>query len=85
MLAVHLLAALLCGLWLSAGERAVFGLGRTVAGRLFAPVLLLLRAARPPHRPPPRPLRADSARPLRQLLLIHAVTSRGPPAGVAAV
>ncbi|MCP2309203.1 hypothetical protein [Kitasatospora paracochleata] len=79
MLAAHLLAALLMGLWLSAGERAVFRLGRTVATRLFAPLLLLLRPARPPHRPYLRPLRAVSARRPRELLLAHAITSRGPP------
>jgi len=56
MLTAHLLAALLLGLWLSAGERAVFRLGRTVATRLFAPVLLLLRLACPPHRPRLRPV-----------------------------
>ncbi|WP_405009141.1 hypothetical protein [Kitasatospora sp. NBC_01539] len=85
MLAAHLLAALLVGLWLAAGERAVFRLGRTAAALLFAPLLLLVGLVRPPHRPPPRPARAVPARSLRQLLLVHALTSRGPPAGAAAV
>ncbi|GAA0691887.1 hypothetical protein GCM10010193_53070 [Kitasatospora atroaurantiaca] len=85
MLAAHLLAALLLGAWLSAGERAVFRLGRTATARLFAPLLLLLRLACPPLRPRLRLVRADSARRLRQLLLVHTITSRGPPAGAAAV
>ncbi len=63
MLAAHLLAALLLGRWLAAGERAVHGLARTVAARLFAPVLLLIGAVRPavprrlgrPHRAARRP------------------------------
>lgn len=37
MLAAHLLAALLSGLWLAYGERAAFGILRTVAGWLAAP------------------------------------------------
>ncbi|GJF31350.1 hypothetical protein KNE206_40500 [Kitasatospora sp. NE20-6] len=85
MLAAHLLAALLVGLWLAAGERAVFRLGRTAAALLFAPLLLLVGLVRPPHRPPPRPARAVRARSPRRLLLVHAITSRGPPAGAAAV
>lgn len=83
MLAAHLLAALLMGLWLSAGERGAFRLGRAVTARLLAPLLLLLRLACPPHRPRLRPVRAGSAQRLRQLLLVHALTSRGPPAGIA--
>ncbi|MET8627614.1 hypothetical protein ABZW30_28360 [Kitasatospora sp. NPDC004669] len=85
MLAAHLLAAVLMGLWLSAGERAVFRLGRAAAARLFAPLLLLLRLACPPHRPRLRPVRTRSAQRLRQLLLVHAITSRGPPAVTASV
>ncbi|WP_405016198.1 hypothetical protein OHV05_03055 [Kitasatospora sp. NBC_00070] len=78
MLAAHLLAALLLGLWLSAGERAVHGLARTVATRLFAPVLLLLGAVRPVSPLPQRRLRTVARRP-RRLLLVHALTTRGPP------
>ncbi|MGW2398893.1 hypothetical protein ACWCYY_20295 [Kitasatospora sp. NPDC001664] len=82
MLAAHLVAALLLGLWLAAGERAVFRLGRTVAAWLFAPVLLLLRAFAPATPPRPR-RRPDPAPRLRLLLLVHAITSRGPPPGTA--
>ncbi|MFI8191781.1 hypothetical protein ACIF8T_23735 [Streptomyces sp. NPDC085946] len=84
MLAAHLLAALLCGLWLGHGERAVFRLLRAVGGRLAAPLRLLLALPAPPHRPPVRVRRARSGRAPRHLLLVHAITSRGPPAGAAA-
>jgi hypothetical protein len=83
MLLAHLLAALLCGLWLAYGERAAFRILRALAGRLFAPLHLLLRLPVPPHRPRVRARRADSDRAPRRLLLTHAITSRGPPAGTA--
>lgn len=83
MLAAHLLAALLSGLWLAHGERAVFRILRAVAGWLFAPLSLLFRLPVPPHRPRIRACRARSDRAPRRLLLSHAITSRGPPAGVA--
>ncbi len=79
MLAAHLLAALLLGLWLSAGERAVHDLARTVAARLFAPVLLLIGAVRTAPRPRPRRPRDAGRRP-RSRLLVHSLASRGPPA-----
>ncbi|MFD8597934.1 hypothetical protein ACFV1L_23300 [Kitasatospora sp. NPDC059646] len=82
MLAAHLLAALLLGLWLSAGERAVHDLARTVAARLFAPVLLLLGAVRAAPRPRPRRPR-DAARRPRSRLLVHSLATRGPPVGTA--
>ncbi|MEV6207840.1 hypothetical protein [Kitasatospora sp. NPDC051914] len=84
MLVAHLLAALLTGLWLAAGERSAFRLLRTAALRLLAPLLLLLRVACPPYRPALRPRRFGSPRRPRQLLLVHAITSRGPPVGSAA-
>ncbi|KQV94255.1 hypothetical protein [Streptomyces sp. Root369] len=84
MLAAHLLAALMCGLWLAHGERAVFRILRVLAGWLIAPLRLLLRLPAPPHRPRVRARRAGSERALRRLLLTHAITSRGPPVGVAA-
>ncbi|MFD0412574.1 hypothetical protein [Streptomyces sp. NPDC127108] len=85
MLAAHLLAALLCGLWLAYGERAAFRVGRAVAGWLVAPLRLALRLPRPPHRPRLRPRRDFGARRARRLLLVHAITSRGPPLGIAVV
>ncbi|MEV6508208.1 hypothetical protein AB0M61_19080 [Streptomyces sp. NPDC051642] len=83
MLTAHLLAALLCGLWLAHGERATFRVLRAVAGRLTAPLRVLLALPAPPHRPRLRPRRPRSERAPRLLLLVHAITSRGPPLGTA--
>ncbi|MGW0841079.1 hypothetical protein ACWD26_13085 [Streptomyces sp. NPDC002787] len=85
MLAAHLLAALLCGLWLAYGERAAFGLLRAVAGWLAAPLRLSLTLPATPERPRPRVRRGRSDRSPRRLLLVHAITSRGPPAGAAVI
>ncbi|KUN75771.1 hypothetical protein [Streptomyces griseoruber] len=84
MFAAHLLAALLCGLWLAHGERAAFRVLRALAGRLAAPLRLLLALPLAPERPRIRPRRRRSQRAPR-LLLVHAITSRGPPLGAAAV
>ncbi|MCT7357002.1 hypothetical protein N4P33_33405 [Streptomyces sp. 15-116A] len=81
MLAAHLLAALLCGLWLAYGERAAFRILRAVAARLAAPLRLLL--ALPAPRPRLRVRRSHTTRAPRRLLLVHTLTSRGPPAGTA--
>ncbi|KUN16713.1 hypothetical protein AQJ23_44575 [Streptomyces antibioticus] len=83
MLAAHLLAALLCGLWLAYGERAAFRLLRAVAGWLAAPLRLLLALPTPAHRPRTGRPRRRSERAPRLLLLSHAITTRGPPAGTA--
>ncbi|WP_078948200.1 hypothetical protein [Streptomyces griseus] len=83
MLAAHLLAALLCGLWLAHGERAAFRILRAFAGWLVVPLRLILRLPTPPHRPRFRALRGRSDRMPRRLLLAHAITSRGPPTGIA--
>ncbi|GLW50997.1 hypothetical protein Stsp02_66580 [Streptomyces sp. NBRC 14336] len=82
MLAAHLLAALLCGLWLAYGEQAAFRILRAVAGWLAAPLRLLLALPVPPERPRPRAARGDAER-VPCLLLAHAITSRGPPVGPA--
>jgi hypothetical protein len=86
MLAAHLLAALLCGLWLAYGERAAFRILRVLAGWLAAPLRLSLAATALPHRPRAcgRVRTNRSARAPRGLL-VHAITSRGPPAGTAVV
>ncbi|WP_107055869.1 hypothetical protein [Streptomyces griseus] len=81
MLGAHLLAALLCGLWLACGERAAFRILRAVAGRLAAPLRLLLALPEPTHRPRPPARRRRSARAPRLLLLVHSIISRGPPVG----
>ncbi|MEU9291715.1 hypothetical protein AB0D57_45670 [Streptomyces sp. NPDC048275] len=85
MLAAHLLAALLCGLWLAHGERAAFRVLRVLASRLAAPLRLLLALPAPAHRPRLRVCRNRSVRAPRRFLLVHAITSRGPPAGTAVV
>ncbi|MFE7186358.1 hypothetical protein [Streptomyces erythrochromogenes] len=83
MLIAHLLAAVLCGLWLAHGERALFRVVRAVAARLRAPLRLLLRPVAPAHRPGPRVRRPRRTRAPRQLFLVHAITSRGPPTATA--
>ncbi|MGV9246529.1 hypothetical protein [Streptomyces sp. NPDC003710] len=85
MLAAHLLAALLCGLWLAFGERAAFRILRAVAGWLAAPLRLLFAVPATPDRPRLRVRRRRSDRAPRLLLLVHAITSRGPPVGTAVV
>ncbi|MGW0185976.1 hypothetical protein ACWDV7_09535 [Streptomyces sp. NPDC003362] len=85
MLAAHLLAALLCGLWLAHGERAAFRILRAVAGWLAAPLRLPLALTVVPDRPRPRVRRRRADRSPRRLLLVHAITSRGPPQGTAVV
>ncbi|MGV4925284.1 PE-PGRS family protein [Streptomyces sp. BHT-5-2] len=79
MLAAHLLVALLSAWWLWGGERAAFRLVRSVSAWLFAPLVLVLRAALPSSRPVPRPVRQEPRRAVRRLLLAHAMSLRGPP------
>ncbi|UFR06165.1 hypothetical protein KBP30_35545 [Streptomyces sp. Go40/10] len=85
MLAAHLLAAVLCGLWLAYGEKAAFRILRAAAGWLAAPLRLLFALPGTPDRPRVRPRRRRSDRAPRLLLLVHAITSRGPPVGTAVV
>ncbi|MEV3992672.1 hypothetical protein AB0J57_27555 [Streptomyces sp. NPDC049837] len=85
MLAAHLLAALLCGLWLAHGERAAFRILRACAGWLLAPLRLVLRLPTPPHRPRVRARREHPARTPHRLLLASALTFRGPPTGTAVI
>ncbi|MFE6619084.1 hypothetical protein [Streptomyces sp. NPDC057740] len=83
MLAAHLLAALLCGLWLAHGERAAFRILRALGGWLAAPLRLPLRSPAPPHRPRVIAPWVRSDHPPRRLDLTCAITSRGPPTGTA--
>ena len=83
MLAAHLLAALLSGLWLAYGERAAFRILRAVAGWLAAPLRLPVIVPVLPGRPRIRVRRVRRVRTPRQLLLVHALTTRGPPAETA--
>ncbi|MDX3229109.1 hypothetical protein [Streptomyces sp. ME19-01-6] len=80
MWSAHLLAALVCGLWLSGGEQAAFRLVRALAVGLFAPLLTLLYGApRVPARPRVRAVRHGGAQRLRLLQLAHVIATRGPP------
>ncbi|MEU8032254.1 hypothetical protein [Streptomyces sp. NPDC049099] len=83
MFAAHLLAAVLCGLWLAYGERAVFRILRAAAVRLVAPLRMLLALPVVPRRPSVRRRRDSGHRTPVRLLLCHAITSRGPPVGAA--
>lgn len=84
MLAAHLLAAVLCGLWLAYAEQAAFAALRALAGRLWAPLRVLFGLLAPtPHRPRVHVRRTRRDRTLRTFLLVHALTSRGPPTGTA--
>lgn len=84
MWSAHVVVALLCGIWLSGGEQAVYRLGRTLAVRLFAPLTLLFR--RHPVRAAVRRVRAARHRAgqrSRRLLLVHSIVTRGPPRAAA--
>ncbi|MFD9025530.1 hypothetical protein [Streptomyces parvulus] len=83
MLTAHLLAALLSGLWLAHGERAAFRILRAVTGWLAAPLRLLLALPAAPRRPRLLRRRGRTDRRPRRLLLVYAITSRGPPTGTA--
>ncbi|RLL67623.1 hypothetical protein [Streptomyces sp. Z26] len=83
MLAAHLAAALLCGLWLAHGERAAFRILRALAGRFLPPLRVVLRLPVPPECPRVHGRRGRSDRGPRSVLLVHSITSRGPPAGTA--
>ncbi|GAA2606777.1 PE-PGRS family protein [Streptomyces tubercidicus] len=79
MLAAHLLVALLSAGWLWGGERAAFQLVRSVSAWLFAPLVLVLRIALPEARPAVRASRQEPRHAVRQLLLAHTRSLRGPP------
>ncbi|MFC8669939.1 hypothetical protein [Streptomyces sp. NPDC057199] len=93
MFAAHLLAALVCGVWLWRGEEAAFRTARAIAYRtgrllgtaLFEPLRRALRvsAAMRPAGPVRTPVFVP-VRPLRGVLLEHAVARRGPPVAPAA-
>ncbi|MET9375013.1 hypothetical protein ABZX98_12790 [Streptomyces sp. NPDC002992] len=78
MVAAHLLAALICGLWLARGEAALFALARTVAALAFTPLRLLLGVVPVPELPHAvRPL--APTRRLHGVVLAHTLSRRGPP------
>ncbi|MFD9635474.1 hypothetical protein [Streptomyces violascens] len=88
MLVAHLLAALICGIWLWRGEAAAFRLARAVgalgvlAARPLRRALALVRTCVPaPPRPVRRPRPHHRPRPgLRGAVHSHAFIRRGPPA-----
>lgn len=85
MFAAHLVAAVLCGLWLAHGERAVFRILRAAASRLVAPLRLLLALPVPVPRTTVRRRRVAVCPALVSLPLSSSLTFRGPPVGVAVV
>ena len=96
MFAAHLLAALVCGVWLWRGEEAAFRTARAIAYRtgrllgtaLFEPLRRALQALRVSaamrQAGPVRTPVFAPVRPLRGVLLEYAVARRGPPAAPAA-
>ncbi|MFD8728970.1 MULTISPECIES: hypothetical protein [unclassified Streptomyces] len=82
MLLGHVVAALLCGLWLAHGERAAFQILNALAERVALP-FFLLDALRPlPSAPPASAYARFITRPQSRLLSDTLVT-RGPPRGIA--
>ena len=86
MMAVHLLAAALVGLWLAVGEQALWALVALAAGAVVPRLGLLLAAvlARPalPRTVPVAAVRPPA--PPRLTVLARCVVRRGPPALLAA-
>lgn len=83
MFSAHVLAAVVCGLWMWRGEAAFFTIARSLHGALFQPLRLALTGltrARPVPVPRGVPVTVLPRRP-RDLLLRHAVSRRGPPRG----
>ncbi|MEU3161123.1 hypothetical protein ACPCAJ_32150 [Streptomyces griseoincarnatus] len=84
MVLAHLLAAVVCGLWLWRGEAAAHRLGRALAVTLFAPLRrarrLLARTDCGGRAPVVRWLHGwTEAFPAASTVLRHAVVRRGPP------
>ncbi|MFI8422875.1 hypothetical protein [Streptomyces sp. NPDC085479] len=80
MLAVHLLAALVCGVWLARGEAAFFALAEaalTPLRHLLAIPLAPAAVPADPRRPVRRPRR--NARRPHVVVLAHVLSRRGPP------
>ncbi|MFJ6789370.1 PE-PGRS family protein [Streptomyces angustmyceticus] len=79
MLAVHLAVAAVSAWWLWGGEQAAFRLVRTVSLFLFRRLCPLLCAVLPAAREELRVPAQPPRRALRELLLAHVVSLRGPP------
>ncbi|WP_374228382.1 hypothetical protein [Streptomyces sp. CNQ085] len=85
MSGAHLVAAVLCGLWLGYGERVAYRLLRAVAGWLAAPLRLVRILPALPRRPRRLVRRTRSRWAPHRLHLVHAITTRGPPLRTAVV
>ncbi|WP_371798548.1 hypothetical protein OG963_05045 [Streptomyces sp. NBC_01707] len=81
MFTAHVLAAVLCGLWLWRGEAAAFQLGRSLAMCLLAPLRRASRVQAVVTLPAPATPASSHVPPRldQQAALCHAVTRRGPP------
>ncbi|MEU6346818.1 hypothetical protein ABZ883_38400 [Streptomyces sp. NPDC046977] len=81
MFSAHVLAAVLCELWLWRGEAAAFQLGRSLAAFVFAPFCWAFRVQVVVSAPAPTtPVSFHApARLSQQAALWHGVTRRGPP------
>lgn len=79
MFAAHLLAALLCGLWLAYGERAAFRILRTAVRRVRRAILLFGSPITVTRQRPGRTGQTEPGQLTRLLLLVHSLISRGPP------
>ncbi|MFE7899454.1 hypothetical protein ACFU3E_18370 [Streptomyces sp. NPDC057424] len=90
MVLVHLLAAVMCGLWLWRGEAAVHRIGRALAAALFAPlrrvcgVITCASSEIAAHRWRTVAGARERSRPT-PVLLRHALVRRGPPGARSAV
>lgn len=82
MVAAHLLAAVVCALWLARGEAALFRLARALDALAFTPLRLLLTAPRLPRVPGRVPLTPAAPDPhrFRGVVLTYSLSRRGPPA-----
>ncbi|WP_345942185.1 hypothetical protein [Streptomyces sp. SID2888] len=79
MLAAHVAAALVCGIWLALGEQAAFHVLRAVADRAFVPLRLVLALCPVAEAPAPARRTVTTVAPLRSRLLVHTLATRGPP------
>ncbi|MCS0636274.1 hypothetical protein NX801_11500 [Streptomyces sp. LP05-1] len=79
MVAVHLLAAAVCALWLARGEAAFFRLARTAAVLAFTPLRPLFTAVPVPAPDRPARPRSRTVPRLRGVVLAHSLSRRGPP------
>ncbi|MEO3973075.1 hypothetical protein [Streptomyces sp. CAU 1734] len=83
MIAVHLLSAAGCAIWLARGETAFLRLARAVGALAFTPLRPPPTAVPLPAGPRPVPHRHRTAPPRRAVPLTHTLIRRGPPVSAA--